>query len=281
VGKGRRSEGIVQRRLGFEGIVVALAITAAACGSGGGGGDAAVSIKTLQAAVSNSQAESSSRFVMDLAVDARGQSTTIHADGVVAGDGKNGQITMTVPSAGTLEERIVDGTVYMNFGALLGTNETGGKQWVKVGLDDLPQSAGSVSSLADQAGSNGPQQGLEYLRGLSGDVQKIGDDTVGGAPATHYRASIDYAKAAAKLPATSAKVRDALAKLGTVPADVWINDDDRVVKMQFAIDGSAFGADGGKIQMTMEISDFGVPVDVQAPPADQTIDFAQLGAKPA
>ncbi len=59
---------------------------------------------------------------MDLAVDAGGQSTTIHGEGAVAGDGKNGQITMTVPSAGTFEERIVDGTVYMNFGDLLGTS---------------------------------------------------------------------------------------------------------------------------------------------------------------
>ncbi len=63
-----------------------------------------------------------------------------------------------------------------------------------------------------------------------------------------------------------------------MPADVWINDDDRVVKMQFAIDGSAFGSDGGAIQMTMEITDFGVPVDVQAPPEDQTVDFSSLGA---
>ncbi len=38
-------------------------------------------------------------------------------------------------------------------------------------------------------------------------------------------------------PTQPAKVRDELTKLGTVPADVWINDDDRVVKMQFAIDG--------------------------------------------
>ena len=121
--------------------------------------------------------------------------------------------------------------------------------------------------------------GLEYLQGLSGDVQKVGDDTVAGEHATHYRASIDYAKVAEKLPDTSAKARDELTKLGTVPADVWINDDDRVVKMQMAIDGGAFGGDGGKIEMTMEITDFGVPVDVQAPPEDETVDLSSLGGQ--
>jgi hypothetical protein len=270
----------MKRRGALAGIVVALAVAVAGCG-GGGGSDASgasVSIKTLQAAVSNSQAAESSRFTMDLAVDAAGQSTTIHGEGVVAGDGKNGQITMTIPSAGTLEERIVDGTVYMNFGDLLDT-DLGGKQWVKIGLDDLQQqSGGALGDLADQAGSNGPQQGLEYLQGLSGDVEKVGDDTVAGEHATHYRASIDYAKVAEKLPEESTKARDELTKLGTVPADVWINDDDQVVKMQFAIDGSAFGSTGGKIEMTMEITDFGVPVDVQAPPEDETIDFSSLGA---
>ena len=30
--------------------------------------------------------------------------------------------------------------------------------------------------------------------------------------------------------------------------------------------------------MTMELTDFGVPVDVQAPPEDQTVDFATLGS---
>ena len=270
----------MKRRGALAGIVVALAVTAAACGSGGGSdaSGASVSIKTLQAAVSNSQAEPSSRFTLDLAVDADGHSEAIHGEGVSAGDGKTGQFTFTVPSAGTIEERIVDNTVYMNFGDLLGI-KLGGKQWVKIGLDDLQQqSGGALGDLADQAGQNGPQQGLEYLQGLSGDVEKIGDDTVAGEHATHYRASIDYAKVAAELPDQSAKARDKLTKLGTVPADVWINDDDRVVKMQFAIDGSAFGSDGGTIQMTMEITDFGVPVDVQAPPDDQTVDFSSLGA---
>src|SRR5450432_2867581 len=46
---------------------------------------------------------------------------------------------------------------------------------------------------------------------------------------------------------------------------------DGTVHLQVAIDGEAFSADGDKIEMTMEITDFGVPVDVQAPPADQTV----------
>jgi hypothetical protein len=47
--------------------------------------------------------------------------------------------------------------------------------------------------------------------------------------------------------------------------DVWIDDQDRVVKIQASPDG---GAD-----ITFEVTAFGVPVDVTAPPADDVIEF--------
>jgi hypothetical protein len=267
----------MRRRLALGGVVVALALTAAACGGGGGGNDAAVSIKTLQAAVSNTQAAPSSRFVMDMDVNASGQSVTIHGEGIVAGDGKTGQITLSLSSLGSIEERIVDGTVYANFGDLPFASKLGATPWVRVSLDELQQRSGAdFGGLADQAQSTGPQQGLEYLQGLSGDVVKVGDDTVAGQHATHYRASIDYAKVAAKLPDSAASQRDELSKLGKVPADVWINDDDRVVKMHLVVDAASLGASAGTAELTMEITDFGVPVDVQAPPADQTTDLSSL-----
>jgi hypothetical protein len=266
----------MKRRGALVGVVVAFALAIAACG--GGGSDATVSIKTLQAAVSNTQAQQSSRFTMDMGVDTSGKSVSLHAEGVSAGDGKTAQVTITIPSLGTIEERIVDGIVYANFGDLAPlASKLGRTPWVAISLDELGQKTGTdFGALADQAQSSGPQQGLEYLQGLSGDVQKVGDDTVAGEHATHYRAQIDYAKVAEKLP--EGATRDQLAGLGVVPADVWIDDNDRVVKMQFAIDGSGLGQAGAKVQMTMEMSDFGVPVDVQAPPPDQTTDLSSLGS---
>jgi hypothetical protein len=268
----------MKRRGALAGVVLAFAVAVAACG-GGGGSDASpdVSIKTLQAAVSNTESQPSSRFVMDMGVDASGKSVSLHAEGVASGDGKTAQITMTIPSLGTIDERVVDGTVYMNFGDLPFASKLGDKPWIAIGLDALGQKTGTdFGALADQAQSNGPQQGLEYLQGLSGDVEKVGDDTVAGEHATHYRAQIDYAKVAEKLP--EGATRDRVAGLGVVPADVWIDDSDRVVKMQFAVDGSSFGEAGPSVQMTMEMSDFGVPVDVQAPPPDQVTDFSALGS---
>jgi hypothetical protein len=271
----------MKRRGALAGIVVAVAMTAAACG-GGGSSDAsgaAVSIKTLQAAASNSQAAESSRFTMDMTVDVSGEPVTITVDGVMAGDGKTGQLEVAMPIVGNIEERIVDGVIYMNLGSFPGAPaELDGKQWVKLDLEQLKQQNGMFGDLAGQAESNSPKQGLEYLQGLSGDVQDLGQEDVGGRPATHYRASIDYSKVLDELPDASTETRDALGKLGTVPADVWIDDQDRVVKMHLTIDGGALGGGSGTAELTMELSDFGVPVDVQAPPEDQTVDFSSLGA---
>jgi hypothetical protein len=233
----------MKRRGAFVGIILALTMGVAACG-GGGGSDAAVSIKTLQAAVSNSQAEQSSRFTMDLSLDVAGEPVSITADGVMSGDGKNGELKVSVPVVGTIEERVVDGVIYMNLGSFPGApSQLDGKQWVKLDPAALQQD-GMLGDLAGQTGTNSPQQGLEYLQGLSGDVQDLGQETVAGEPATHYKASIDYTKVLDKLPDASPAVRDALGKLGTVPADVWINGQDRVVKMHMTIDGSAFGGGG-------------------------------------
>jgi hypothetical protein len=265
----------MKRRGALIGFVIALALGAAACGSGSG--EAAVSIKTLQAAASNSQAAESSRFTMDMAFDVEGEPITLAVDGVMSGDGKNGELTVSLPIVGTIEERIVDGVIYMNLGSFPGAPaELDGKQWVKLDPEQLKQQGGMFGDLADQAEANSPNQGLEYLQGLSGDVEKVGEETVDGQPATHYRASIDYTKVLDKLPNASDEVRDALGNLGNVPADVWIDGEDRVVKMHLTMDASGFGAGAGTAEVSMKLSDFGVPVDVQAPPEDQTVDFSEL-----
>jgi hypothetical protein len=269
----------MKRRGALAAIVVTLAMTAAACGSGGGGGggnDAAVSIKTLQAAASNTQAAESSRYTMDLTVDVDGESVTITVDGVMAGDGKTGELHISMPVVGSIEERVVDGVIYMNLGSFPGAPADVAGKWVE--LDPSQLAGGALGDLADQTENSSPTQGLEYLQGLSGDVQDLGQEDVDGVATTHYRASIDYAKVLDKLPNATQEQRDALSKLGVVPADVWIDGQDRVVKMHMTIDASGFGAGAGTAELTMQLSDFGIPVDVQPPPADQTVDFSELSS---
>ncbi|MDQ1433036.1 MAG: hypothetical protein QOF40_3638 [Actinomycetota bacterium] len=275
----------MRRQLALAGVVVALAVSAAACGSGGGGGDVAVSIKTLKAAATNTQSAKSTSFSVTMKLSAPGRQVEIGGAGVTTADGKHGKITLGVSSVGSLEERITPDGIYMDFGGIskLASELPAGKRWVFLSYDAISRQTGTdLRSLVDQSQSSNPKQGLEYLQATSGDVTKVGDDEVGNLHATHYRTTIDYTKFAnEKLAGAKPEVRDRIAALGKVPADVWINDSDRVVKTHYAIDASAFGARSGTADMTMVITGFDDPVDVQAPPVDQTIDAASLGAQPA
>jgi hypothetical protein len=262
------------------GMVIALAVTVAACGGGGGGGDAAVSIKTLQAAVRNTEAAPSSRFVMD--VEFHGGSAaglSLHGEGVASDDGKQLQAKVTMTPLGSFEERLVGDSIYVNFGDIpkIADELPAGKPWLQLSFADLQSATGvDLQQLVDQAKNSGPSQGLANLQGLSGDVEKVGDDTIDGRHATHYRASIDYAKVAEKASGYSPEIAEKLQQLGTVPADVWIDDDDHVVKMHYTIAAGAISGGSGSADFTLQMGDIGEPVTVDAPPADQTIGFTDF-----
>ena len=109
---------------------------------------------------------------------------------------------MELPGSGKLEELIVDDALYMNLDGLPIGNQgvPAGKHWVRIGFGDVAGQLGlNLDDLRNQARSSTPASGLQYLQGLSGDVERVGDDTINGEHATHYRASIDYSLAAEKL----------------------------------------------------------------------------------
>jgi hypothetical protein len=64
----------------------------------------------------------------------------------------------------------------------------------------------------------------------------------------------------------------------TIPADVWVDSDGLARRIQLKLDlGTMAGTGGGSDLPVMTISidlyDFGVPVHVEAPPADQVTEF--------
>ena len=59
----------------------------------------------------------------------------------------------------------------------------------------------------------------------------------------------------------------------TLPTDIWIDARQRVRRQTVAISTQAAGAD--QFSLTIDYKRFGVPVDVQAPPADETVDYSR------
>jgi len=264
-----------------------LVVTGLALGGATGVTTRPATAATIRDAAAAAEHAPSAGFKTTIAVTAQGESATLTGSGVVDA-ARHGEITLhvrdTTPEAtheATLEERVLPNGYYLDYGGdpSLADRLPGGKRWAYVSFDDLAQLNGTdFQALQSQADQAKPNHALENLQATSGPVERVGDDTVNGMHATRYRVSIDYAKYAAEhMAAATPEQRAAVAGLGAVPADVWIDDADRAVKLFVAYDLKT--ASSGTFDFTthvdveFEITGFDVPVHVQAPPADQVYDL--------
>src|SRR6266536_1842210 len=69
------------------------------------------------------------------------------------------------------------------------------------------------------------------------------------------------------------------AQVQSLPADVWVDDQGRLRKMQYTLKmrPKATGQQGSvTVNTTMELFDFGTTAKVETPPAGQVADFAEI-----
>ena len=159
-----------------------------------------------------------------------------------------------------------------------------GKSWVKVDLATAGRSVGIPAGGIGQAQAGDPSQTLDYLRGVTGHVTRVGTEDVRGTQTTHYRAVVDLDKAAEQSPTAREQIKSAIKLSGssTQPLDVWIDAQGRVRRMKYAVDlskskGAASNPGvSGVATFTLDLFDFGVPVQATVPPADQVADLSAL-----
>lgn len=210
---------------------------------------------------------------------------TMSGRGVIDFSGAASSMTMNMFGMGSFEMRQVDNMVYMRMPKEFLAQMPGAKPWVETNLDKTYEQQYGANPAQMQGGAAGdPTRQLEYLRGVSNSVDKIGTEKVRGVQTTHYRATVDLRKEAAGQDAEVKEAHEKIVKqLGTskLPVEVWLDDKNRV--RRYAMDVSAPGMpEGGKMQTSIlaEYYDFGTPVDVQAPPRDQTMEGSKLLSGP-
>lgn len=288
-------------------IVTALAASMAACGKeaadttddgsdqgGGGGGGTEVALAAAVDALEDQQT-----VKMDFSVSFEGLGKeaeqglamlggSLDMSGHVEMDMDSGlqSMVMEVPMLGEME-MIQDGeTVYMKTPAGLGM---GSKPWMS--FDAGSEAASGLTG--SMGGQSDPTAMLESLRGVSSGVEEVGTETIDGVETTHYAATIDLEKAMSMAPADQqAEMQASLGDLGIkeMPVDVWVDGDGLVRRMEIRMEmgkiaESAAGGDPTAAQMfkdatmvmTMDLYDYGVPVNIQVPPASQVQDVGDLG----
>jgi hypothetical protein len=151
------------------------------------------------------------------------------------------------------------------------------KPWLKL---EIPKELGGqnpfspgLGPVPDGSGGD-PTQALWYLKSATSKVERVGSEQVRGTPTTRYAATFDAAKVAALAPEEFQGSVEEMGLSFPKPADVWIDEQGRLRKIHYAMTMKVpkeMGAAATAMtnELTMELYDFGVTVNVTPPPADQ------------
>jgi hypothetical protein len=256
-------------------LLVLLVLPLAACG-GGGKSSGVVSNLTPIAYVKSAGVKTakapSEHSTVNASVNVAGQAVTVSGAGDFDNTSHQGSMHADFSVSGlsgTIDE-VLDGTTIYMKSPLFADGLPKGKTWLKLDLQKALASKGiDFSALLSQ----NPAQTLSQLQS-SGDVTKVGTETVGGVETTHYSGTIDPSK----LPQGSKVAALAGAKYG--PYDVWIgNDDGYVHKMAFTYSLKVQGAPREAVTMSMGFSDFGKSVTVTVPTDAESFDATNASIK--
>jgi hypothetical protein len=235
---------------------------------------------------------SSSTLPGGFAITAGGYVDERHHSGEMSMDlsGIPGASALPGGGAGTVQMIFQYPVIYMNMPFLAG-RLPGGKTWMKLDLTKAAQTAGIDISQLSSLNQTDPTQFLDYLRASSGDVARVGGESLGGVPTTHYRATLQLSRILDRLPASQqAQAKTALEKLGdggALPVDVWVDAQGRLRRMQLSIGASVPAGTAGGVagaaasvsgMITIDFTSYGPVPAIVPPPSDQVFDASAMAA---
>ncbi len=255
--------------------VLALGLLVTACGGEDKQAASRAGMATLELASAKTADAGTARMFMSIGVDTG--TTPINFSGTGLTDLKSGasSLTMQLGQSGQAELVFIDQAFYIKLPTL---QLPPGKSWVQLDLADIGKQRGVTANTLETLANQDPTKALDYLRGVSGEVTKVGREDVRGEPTTHYSTKIDVARAAAAAGTNNAAMQAALKDYkGTpFPVEIWVDDAGRMRKMTQAIP-LGDKPEAGNLELVIEMFDFGTPVDIKAPPAAQVADSSALG----
>lgn len=220
----------------------------------------------LTTAVAATTAEGSARMTLEIALEVGGKRTTVSADGMLDFSGERAQMTMRSPVLPAPMEIVTDGTtVYVRANVPQIQAEAGGKPWVAYDGSAYAQRFGD-----NPFGGTDPLAMLRLLeqRGVASAIRTTGTEPVRGTPTTRYTADLDVPALLRTFESPQFKaVADALDD-AEATMDVWVGAEGVVRRSSMALRFDLGGATYATTA-TMELFDFGIPVDIAVPPADQ------------
>jgi hypothetical protein len=230
------------------------AVAVVACVGCSGSSASTSSRQSVVAAADATSGERTARTSSVFTTESRGEPVTIRMESSF--DFRSGDSRTTMHGLAGLtasEIRVVEGKTYMK-GGLVPEDQAqlSAKPWVRLGGDD-----------PDAAMFSRPSAVLDAMRAVT-DAEPLGTERVRGVPTTRYRLTLNPAKEhamARQIPT------DKLRELHPT-IEAWVDHAGRL--RQLTLRGRAHDA---KVSSVEQFYDFGAPVDITAPPADEIFDL--------
>ncbi|MET9832921.1 hypothetical protein ABZ078_27305 [Streptomyces sp. NPDC006385] len=266
-----RQQGRRRHGAGVAAGVLCVCLVGSGCAESGAaaedsrGSDAVKAVRDAADALVEARS-SKARTSMEMATG--GTRVTIRGEGVYDFRERVGRLKVLLPQdpAGATAQRPIQELLAP--GALFMKNRGAGvpaDKWVRVDTRSL--SDGNLVT----GGATDPFAAAEVLRGAR-TAKYVGEDDVAGTPVRHYRGTADLGVAARKASEGNKESLAAAAKgfaTDQVPYDVYLDDAGRIRKVRHRF-SFVNGQQGGAVAVasTTLLYDFGAPVDVRLPDAD-------------
>jgi hypothetical protein len=273
------------RKAGTALAAFALAATLGACGGNAGtdNGTATntgtadtgtdnkpMSIVDLAQSIGDETADASSAH-MKMTAQAAGQDITGEGDLKFGSD--DAAMAMDLgTSEGAISMVFLDGVLYMK----LPQEVQPGKPWIKIDPKSNNAVGKALGGINEQLSKNADPRAVLKEFEKSGQITNTQQETLDGKETTHYTITVDVQKMADSQTDPTAKqaLQSAInAGMKDFPVNVWVDDEDLPVRftMETPMPDGQGSTTSTKVQV--DYSDWGKPVTVEAPPADQTTEL--------
>jgi hypothetical protein len=152
-----------------------------------------------------------------------------------------------------------------------------GKSWVSLDLSGLSKAAGSGGAL--DLGGN-PAAMLRLLSKQGNNVDSIGSSQIDGATVNGYKVSFDSAAMERQLQSADVPswMRGAMSQVNLQDATetVFIDTSGHLRRTTTHVVVNGPSGKSSTVDETLDLSEYGVPVSISAPPASQVVDFQQF-----
>ena len=152
-----------------------------------------------------------------------------------------------------------------------------GKSWLSLDLSGLARSAGSGGAL--NVGGN-PAAMLRLLSQQGNTVVPLGSSKVNGVAVNGYRVTFDPAAMQRQLSSANVPswMRTAISQVNLQNATetVYIDSAGQLRRTTMHVEVNAPSGKSASVDETFDLSDYGIPVSIAAPPASQVVDFQQF-----